>query len=612
MSLIVGLLLIPLTMIVVRGLNLLATNVAMILAARRMAGDPRLKNPYAGEPPETRDQALEYLRHPEVGMTADYLRKSFRYRFLITAGPFDAVAVLIAFFSQSPGPEIWYAAFFVTIVFTLIEYTSVWKSRKLADGMTDPGRYPAKTEAELIGFAQKVHGYSRDAFRRIGRQSGRPWKILCAVCAAAAVLLLGAQLDYAFRVKDAGAGTLKVGGWQYRVLDDGTAEVVRYTGMWAKVTVPSSLHGVPVSSVGPDAFRYQHGNFRVFGRKEMTSVRLPEGLRRIGDGAFRYCSVLSEVYIPDSVTRIGDEAFRNCGMLEKIVLPDGLTHIGDSAFRGCHGITGIRIPDSVTEIGIGPFADCADLQRIEITENQPLLRACGGGLCRRENGELLWYPAAGYSPEVTVPPGVRRIGAGAFFGFARLEKVILPEGLEEIGDEAFSDCYHLREAVFPDGLLIVGDRAFSSCRNLTEAVLPDSVRTVGGSAFSSCAGLASVHLPDSLTRIGEYAFYRCESLREIDIPAGVAEIPAGTFDGCKSLARVSLPEGLTAIGLSAFADCGKLKSVAVPAGVRDFGSRNPFAKGTLWIVTPGSAAEEFCRLYLIPFRYAGEEEPARE
>ena len=46
-----------------------------------------------------------------------------------------------------------------------------------------------------------------------------------------------------------------------------------------------------------------------------------EGTRIIGDGAFGWCSSLSNIVIPDSVTNIGKEAFSNCSSLKYISIP---------------------------------------------------------------------------------------------------------------------------------------------------------------------------------------------------------------------------------------------------------------------------------------------------
>ena len=633
MTVLISLLLYPVVMFVIIRLAQFFLRIAMILAARRTIRDLDRKSLHIHELPMTRDEALEYLRQPELEMAAGFLRKTAVYRFLLETGLVDGAMAFLCFIMQNPNPMVWYVCGGIMLLFAFIVFMSCLDDWKKAGLLTDPNLYEAKEDDDLVSFAQKVHHACSSTFSEIERMSGRPWKKFCAVSIAAAVFLTAAQMDYQFRAKNAGDGILEMGAWQYRVLDDRTVEVVRYTGIWKAIAVPSTLQGMPVSSVGPLAFKRERGHDLPFVRQPLTSVLLPDGLIRIGDRAFEGCWELPEVKIPDSVTWIGNEAFDGCTMLKEIALPDGLTHIGDFAFNSCAGVTEIRIPDSVTEMGANPFTSCKHLQKVEISDNHPVFRFCGNGLCRAANSELIWYPLPYECKEVTVPDGVRRIGEGAFRDSILLEKVILPEGLEEIGNRAFEYCY-LQDIVFPDSLLVIGDYAFNCGISQTDLVLPDSVRTIGKHAFSSCGHLASIHLPKALTELGEYAFWFCKSLREITIPAGITEIRDSTFDFCENLTSVILPEGLTAIGkiafgrcanlsniilpeglttigLVAFTGCGKLETIVIPASVQDFGRKNPFVSSTVWIVTRGSRAEEFCRAYGIEFKYARDEETGR-
>ncbi len=624
-----GFLLSLLVIFTYKGVNRIFERVAMIIAARCMIRDLNRKSLCNPKLITTRDQALEYLRQPDLELVADFTRKASLYHILILIGFIDGFIAFNCYLLQPSGPELWYMAGALIFLFALSGFKSYRSALKAADWIENPYRYEVKPEDELITFAQTTHRECNELFEQIEQLGGRSWKKLRTVCIAAAVILAAAQLSYELIPFGAGDGTLKLGNWQYRVLDDGTAEVLRYSGIWKEVTVPSSFYGVPVSSMGPNVFKWERKHELPFSRKPLTALHLPQGLVRIGDNALEDCCDLPELMIPDTVTWIGNEAFDSCSMLKEILLPDGLIHIGDYAFCSCMSITAIHIPDSVTEIGANPFVNCVRLRTIEFTENQPLLRLCGDGLCRAENMELVWYPEGKEFSEVTVPSGIRRIGDGAF-RYGSLEKVILPEGLEEIGNMAFSSCFSLRDIVFPSSLLNIGDDAFNHNINLVKVVFPDSVRSIGDRAFHSCSGLTSIHLSDRLTQLGESAFSSCSKLEEITVPAGVAEIRENTFRSCQSLtgavlpegltsigdfafsdcanlAGIVLPEGLTSIGKAAFVGCGKLAAVAMPASVQDFGGRNPFLNNTVWIVTRGSRAEEFCQAYRINFLYAGDE-----
>lgn len=91
---------------------------------------------------------------------------------------------------------------------------------------------------------------------------------------------------------------------------------------------------------------------------------IPEGVTRIGTGAFFECLGLTEIHIPDGVTEIGDQAFRGCSELKDIHIPEGVTRIGDYAFCGCASIRHLQIPRSVTEIGEYALKHCTGLLSI--------------------------------------------------------------------------------------------------------------------------------------------------------------------------------------------------------------------------------------------------------
>lgn len=73
---------------------------------------------------------------------------------------------------------------------------------------------------------------------------------------------------------------------------------------------------------------------------------IPNSVTSIGDGAFYYCSELTDIKIPNSVTSIGKYAFYACNSLRRITIPASVTSIGImddyddfyiSAFDGCSG-----------------------------------------------------------------------------------------------------------------------------------------------------------------------------------------------------------------------------------------------------------------------------------
>ena len=92
---------------------------------------------------------------------------------------------------------------------------------------------------------------------------------------------------------------IQVGYYRYTAEEDG-AVIRGWAGSEADVSIPDTLDGLPVVSVGENAFR---------GNGAIASVTLPEGVRRVEAGAFAECAALHAVNVPDSVTFIAGDAF---------------------------------------------------------------------------------------------------------------------------------------------------------------------------------------------------------------------------------------------------------------------------------------------------------------
>ena len=124
--------------------------------------------------------------------------------------------------------------------------------------------------------------------------------------------------------------------YTYILLPDGTAEIVNYSGDTEEIVIPSDFNGIPVTS--------------------------------IGDDAFRDCSSLTSVSIPDSVTYIGDTAFEYCRL------------------------TSVTIPDSVTSMGVNPFIRCFVLTDIIVSPEHPVFTTIDGVLFNKSEKKLICYP----------------------------------------------------------------------------------------------------------------------------------------------------------------------------------------------------------------------------
>ena len=216
------------------------------------------------------------------------------------------------------------------------------------------------------------------------------------------------------------------GDFEYEVLDDGTAKIVKYTGNDETVNIPSEINGKKVTVLeGKSNDHFEVIDYLgVFeGNTNVKTVNIQNGVEIIGGGAFSGCKSLTSVNIPDSVTKIENAAFCWCTGLTSIDIPDSVTEIGDDsfegwtisyngAFEGCKGLTSINIPESVTIIGGYAFRYCTGLKSADI------------------------------------PEGVKKISDGAFSECAGLTRINIPESMEEIGHGAFLNCDSLKDVYF--------------------------------------------------------------------------------------------------------------------------------------------------------------------
>ena len=278
--------------------------------------------------------------------------------------------------------------------------------------------------------------------------------------------------------------------WSYRVIDGG-AMIVATNELCAvspspkgNVSIPSTLGGVKVTSIGKHAFRNCRG---------LTSVTIPEGVTSIGTGAFSICCELRAVKIPPSVRNIGEWAFERCYALRSVTIPPKVENIGAASFEKCQELKSVTIPAQVASIGAAAFSYCSSLKQITVDSENQSFTSIGGVLYTKDRSILLSSPKALTS--VTIPKGVTAIGAWAFAGCNGLKSVIIPEGVTLIGSGAFQDCGGLASVTIPSSVKELQWWVFKNCKGLKSVTIRGERLEASKNIFEGCSNLKSIHVP---------------------------------------------------------------------------------------------------------------------
>ena len=163
----------------------------------------------------------------------------------------------------------------------------------------------------------------------------------------------------------ASAATFTSSDYEYSITSDNNARITAYSGKATTLTVPSTLDGHTVTSIGIDAFNgnktitsitipktVTDGGLDAFANTNIKTAVIENGATVVADSLFSNCDSLVNVTIPDSVTSIESHAFADCSSLKNVTLPKNLKSIAIDAFDGCTGLTEITIPKTVDSISV--------------------------------------------------------------------------------------------------------------------------------------------------------------------------------------------------------------------------------------------------------------------
>ena len=328
--------------------------------------------------------------------------------------------------------------------------------------------------------------------------------------------------------------------------NNGTVTIWGYAGPGGAVTIPSTIAGLPVTTIADMVF---------LNLTNLTSVALPETVTSLGQWEFAGCTALTNVTLPNSLTNLGYASFSGCSALLSVSIPGSITDLPNGVFVGCSSLPTIIIPNSVTNIGAEALAACGSLTNLIIGNR--VLSIGSGAFWQCTNLTTVTIPASTLSigaPDspfgtdispfagcpslsaVNVDPlnGAYTSVDGVLFNKDRSKLLLCPQG--KLGNYSM-----------PDSVVVIGTSAFLNCTNLTGITISTNVAYIAIWAFEGCSGLTRITIPDSVTNIQ-------------DAPYGKG-VDGGVFYDCFSLTNVVVGKGLSYLGIGAFFECTNLHSV---------------------------------------------------
>lgn len=314
-----------------------------------------------------------------------------------------------------------------------------------------------------------------------------------------------------------------------------------------------------------------------FNNCRLTSLKLPETIKKIGRGAFYYCDLLTELTFPEGIKIINSFPPR----LQEIIVPDGVTEVTNLQFnRIDYNSTTeyiISLPKTLKTINIYYNYDYIKDGSYSINLSGSGIASDGVSLVN-EDGVLLFYFYNGQT-SYTVPEGVKIIRS--LYSHPSLTSITFPSTLEEPTDNIIPSSVTEVKGKFAsaDGkYLVSGGKLIGVVSNVEEFQIPSSITSIAHFAFAGTP-IKEIEIPSTVLELGNYVFNSCGELTSVTLPDNMKTIPAYTFSRCSKLKEINLDK-ISVLGERAFYGCAELlKRFKVPAGIKEIGSMALYVEG---------------------------------
>lgn len=180
------------------------------------------------------------------------------------------------------------------------------------------------------------------------------------------------------------------GGLCYQTLDDAPSPQVEVAPVWG-MDVPD-YEGVYIV---PERVYYDGENYDVvaigdsaFWLSRATQVQLPNTVRRIGVAAFALAEELTDITFPLHLQELPAYALAGTAVTD-VALPEGLERVGEGAFDWCTQLHTVILPSTLQEVDAGAFDGCFNLYEVYCAAYVPPLVTGGESLSGIWNVDLV-------------------------------------------------------------------------------------------------------------------------------------------------------------------------------------------------------------------------------
>ncbi len=281
-----------------------------------------------------------------------------------------------------------------------------------------------------------------------------------------------------------------------------------------------AFNSASLTSIAITSPSYTIGSYAFGANETLSSAELGDGVTAIGQGAFAYCTTLSNVNMTNNdITNIGQGAFEGCALLTSFNLGTKITNVAANLFDGCASLASITIPDSVISIGAYAFRGCA-LTSITLGENLTSLGE--GAFADCKSVTEINYRSANLGNVSETASIFSSVGAETSGVTLTIDSAIrkLPDYLFYVPEKAGSD-----------GSAIDVDARITAIEyEARVGETADISLEIGLGTFKRLP-LADVTLPDFVTKVGKYAFQNCEDATTLTWGEGLLWIGYGAFSG---------------------------------------------------------------------------------